>query len=189
MGLRPRSSFSGNTKIEIPLQCTVGQAASENRSGRRNREGRQIGQACNLFIDTGNKFFCRYGWHWQRYWWKNLPPMLLILVVHHDLQNFPWIFEKIQNDCYFQGLGGRCFMKKTWSKKFCDSVPLIFLGPWKFCPYKNRLAVKNFFHGRVVSLKKTWVSFSWPKHAAFLQMQYDPIFCKLAVLYPARGPF
>ncbi len=27
--------------------------------------------------------------------------------------------------CYFQGLGGRWFMKKTWSKKSNDTVPLI----------------------------------------------------------------
>jgi hypothetical protein len=26
--------------------------------------------------------------------------------------------------CYFQGLGGRWFMKKTWSKKSLDTVPL-----------------------------------------------------------------
>jgi hypothetical protein len=56
-------------------------------------------------IDTGAKFaagallipvsFChRYQQH-QRNWWQNLPPVLLILVVHLDLQISPGILEKI----------------------------------------------------------------------------------------------
>ncbi len=38
-----------------------------------------------------------------------------------------WNFRKNLNwpYCYFQGLGGRWFMKKTWSKKSRDTVPLI----------------------------------------------------------------
>ncbi len=48
-------------------------------------------------------------------------------VVHLDLRISPWIFEKFEmtlHYCYFQGLGGIWFAKKTWSKKSRDTVPL-----------------------------------------------------------------
>ncbi len=68
----------------------------------------------------------------------NLPPVLLtpvaywppasttpvVPVVHLDLWISLQIFEKKWPYYYFQELGGSWFMKKTWSKKSCDTVPL-----------------------------------------------------------------
>ncbi len=72
------------------------------------------------------------------YQWQNLPPMSLItggklppvsliLVVHLDLQISPGAvnFRKNLKWLCFQWLEGRWFMKKTWSKKSCDTVPKI----------------------------------------------------------------
>ncbi len=50
----------------------------------------------------------------------------------NDTSGAPWPanisanFQKNSKwpECYFQGLGGRWFMKKTWSKKSRDTVPL-----------------------------------------------------------------
>ncbi len=48
----------------------------------------------------------------------NLLPVMLTPVVHPDLRISLQIFEKLAKRpyFYFQGLGGRWFMKKTWSK-------------------------------------------------------------------------
>ncbi len=62
----------------------------------------------------------QYRWHQQlqRTWWQNLQPVSLIPEVHLDLKISPRIWEKIWNDpiFYFQGLGGRWFMKKSEAK-------------------------------------------------------------------------
>ncbi len=62
----------------------------------------------------------RYRWHrCQQHkgnWWQNLPPVSLVPVVHLNLQISPRIFET--------RAWGRWFMKKTWSKKSRDTVPL-----------------------------------------------------------------
>ncbi len=72
-------------------------------------------------------------------WWKNLPPVSLrpVAICHWcrwyrrqfaigviDTGGAPWLANISANFrknskwpyCYFQGLGGRWFMKKTWSK-------------------------------------------------------------------------
>jgi hypothetical protein len=54
-----------------------------------------------------------------------LPLVWLILVVHFDLQIFPWIFEKIWNALVlFSGAWEKMIHERIWSKKFCDTVPL-----------------------------------------------------------------
>ncbi len=52
----------------------------------------------------------------------------------NDTGGVPWLANISANfwknlkwpKCYFQGVGGRWFMKKTWSKKSRDTVPLNF---------------------------------------------------------------
>ncbi len=91
------------------------------------------------------QIYCRCHWYWQQFttgiidWWccwypwqichrvylppvsltlmANLPLMSMIPVVHLDLGISPQIFWKIWNDpnIIFQVLGGRWFMKKTWT--------------------------------------------------------------------------
>ncbi len=97
------------------------------------------------------KICSRYRWHrWQichrcqqhkGNWWQNLSPVSLIPVANlppvslipasichrcHWLANISANFRKKSkwSQCYYQGLGGRWFMKKTWSKKSRDTVPL-----------------------------------------------------------------
>ncbi len=81
----------------------------------------------------------------------NLPP-----VVHLDLRKSLRIFEKIRNDpnviFSLQGLGGRWFMKKTWSKKSRDTVPL------SITPAKSKAAGHIFFHRRNKYWKHTLVT-------------------------------
>ncbi len=108
----------------------------------------------NNFVWTplGSRVICHRCQQHKRNWWQNLPPVSLktvanlppVLFVDTGV-NFatgvnntgaPWaanisaIFRKKSKWpwCYFQGLGGTWFMKKTWSKKSRDTVPL--MGGW-----------------------------------------------------------
>ena len=81
-----------------------------------------------------------YCWHhWHR--WQILPLVSTTAAVLMakfaanviDTCGAPWLVNISQNfqknwkwpSCYFQRLGGRWFMKKTWIKKSCDTVPLM----------------------------------------------------------------
>ncbi len=67
----------------------------------------------------------RYQQRWWK-WWKNLPPVSLIPVVHLDSRISPRIFRtnSKRSKRNTLGLGGNWFMKKTRSKKSRDTVPL-----------------------------------------------------------------
>jgi hypothetical protein len=72
----------------------------------------------------------------------------------HALPISPWIFEKNRNVYwYYQGIGGRWFMKKFWSEKSCGTVALSTGKTFKiskFCPLKSRLLSKfrQYYEGR-----------------------------------------
>ncbi len=68
--------------------------------------------------------FPPYQWHksyrWKKFTTGNLPP-----VVHPNLWISSWIFEKFEMTLLsFPGAWGRWFLKKIWSKKSHDTVPL-----------------------------------------------------------------
>jgi hypothetical protein len=80
------------------------------------------------FVDTGGKF-CRFHWNrWQICHRCSLHRRKFAASVI-DTGDAPWLwyfFHEFwkQPLRYFQRLGGTWFMKKTWSKKSCDTIPL-----------------------------------------------------------------
>jgi hypothetical protein len=62
--------------------------------------------------------------------------------------------------CYYQRLGGRWFMKKTWSKKSCDTVPLrslIYVLKYGSLPVGLLNVIKVHIHLHMITILLSWV--------------------------------
>ena len=118
---------------------------------------------------TGGKICRRCRWYrWQicrrcRWYWRQFATGVvdtggapwLANISANFLKNLKWSY------CYYQGLGGRWFMKQTWSKKSRDTVPLrrpvrvrhksIFTVP--------TIEEKNFPKGLNINFLNHWATF------------------------------